>query len=838
MDILTPLLTGATGAAVTAGARRLREHHDAARGVADLLGWAFMVDDGVVLQKDGSFLGGWRYRGPDLTAASPQEARAFSRLIADALLPAGDDWMWHVDAVRVPAAPYAASDFPDPISARIDAERREAYARAGQRFETRCHLIATWRPPSDAYARLARWFVRRPRGGRSSGGREAVDWGALLASFARSLDRLADRLAPAFAVERLGSDALTTYLHQTLTGLDHPVVTPSQGTYLNVALADQHLVGGFEPRIGTHHIRVVAAHGYPTHVTPAALARLAELPATYRWSSRVLPLSCDTADALIHRHQLRWFQKRRGAAAWARELAARGAAPDPQMELFQDQDATAMARDASDAVAENASGRVRFCHLTQVAVVMDTDPAVADAHARSIASALADAGCPARIETVNALDAFLGSLPGHGYPNVRRPIVSGTNVADLLPVTSVWPGLASNPSPYFPPGTPPLLWAATAGSTPFRVSLHDSDVGHTLIVGKTGAGKSTLVGLVVAQWQRYARAQTFVFDVGGSLWLLARAAGGRHHDIGDGAAFQPLARIDDPAERAWAADWIERIVADQGVVVTPAARGRIAHALALLAESPAPHRTLSALIPQLQDATLAAALRPYTRAGAPQPLLDGSGDDGGDRLLDDSAAWHTFELRSVLDRGDLTLVPLLLYLFHAVERRLDGRPTLIVIEELWAPLLRSAFAERIREWLLTLRKRNAAVVLVAHAPSQLRDAPGGTLLIDACPTRFFLPNADARARADEYAALGLSALECDRLARAVPKRDYYMVTPRGRRLFELALGPIALAVLGTPPGMTAPDVRRAVERLIAERGDDWLDAWLLASPDARRSHST
>jgi type IV secretion system protein VirB4 len=813
----------AAGAASVLAARQLREYRERGEGVADLLGWAFMVGDGVVLQKDGSLLAGWRYRGPDLAAASVEEARSLSRYVSDALLPYADDWMWHVDAVRRPAVAYPAGDFPSEITARIDAERREAYRRAGQRFETTCTLLVTWRPPSEQYARLSRWFVRR------AAGETVVHWPDILGVFERSLDGLAGRLSARLALERLGSDALCTALHESLTGLAHPVATPAGGVYLNVALADQMLVGGFEPRVGAMHVRVVAVQGYPTHAACGALDVLGSLPLAHRWSTRVLPLGRETAAGLIRRQQLRWFQKRRGAAAWVGDLARQGGAADgatdpSQMTLWDDHDATAMARDAGAAAADNASGRVRFCHLTQVVVVMDVDPVAADAGAAMAVTALTDAGCPARVETVNALDAFLGSLPGHGYPNVRRPLLHSGNVADLLPVTSVWPGLAHNPSPYFPAESPPLLWAATNGSTPFRVHLHDSDVGHTLVVGKTGAGKSTLVGLIVAQWQRYARAQTFVFDVGYSGWLLCQAAGGRHHDIDDAARFQPLAGIDVDAERVWAAQWVETLMAMQGVALTAEHRTRIAHALELLAGEARAYRTLGELAVHLQDPVLVAGLRPYLRARVPGAVLDGDADP----LAGDTGAFHTFELKHVLDRGDAVVVPLLLYLFHRIEQRLDGRPTLIVIEEMWAPLMRSVFAARVRQWLLTLRKDNAAVLLVAHGASQLLDVPGGVLLADACPTRVFLPNADAAsaANATAYGALGVGARECERLARAVPKQDYYVVTPRGRRLIDLALGPVALSVLGTPAGMTTGDVKRDVEQVMAEHGRGWLGVWM------------
>src|SRR5260370_29995530 len=112
-----------------------------------------------------------------------------------------------------------------------------------------------------------------------------------------------------------------------------------------------------------------------------------------------------------------------------------------------------------------------------------------------------------RIEAVNAIEAWRGSLPGDGYRNVRRVVLHTLNLADLLPISSVWAGLPENPSALMPPQSPSLLYAATTGATPFRFNLHVSDLGHTLIVGPPGACKSTLLGLITAQWFRYPNAQ-------------------------------------------------------------------------------------------------------------------------------------------------------------------------------------------------------------------------------------------------------------------------------------------------------------------------------------------
>ncbi len=820
MDPLSLTVGASAALATAAGVSRLAEHRTAPAGVADLLNWTFLVDDGVVLQKDGSLLAGWSFRGPDLTAATPEELQQLARHVNDAVLPLTDTWMVHVDAVRRPATAYPASVFPSAITALIDEERRSAYAIRGEHFETEYVCTVTYLPPPEALSRVARWFVR----GASTG---AVDWAQLLATFSATLSALAQRLSAHLTLERLDSEALLRHLHRCLTGLAHPVRTPPHGAYLNRILSDQELVGGFEPRIGPHAIRVVAVQGYPRASQVGQLDGLAALPFSYRWSTRILPVSSRVAATLIRRHQLTWFKKRKGVAAWLRDMTTSAEARRERDDAaFRDQDAERMVQDAGDALAENASGQVRFCFTTQVVLVMERDPARADAVASEIVKALHDAGFAARIETVNALEAYLGTLPGHGSYNVRRPLVSSANVADLLPVTSVWPGLPENPSPFFPPHSPPLLWAKTDGTTPFRLNLHDGDVGHTLIVGRTGAGKSTLVGLLTAQFQRYANARVCVFDVGYSAWALAHAAGARHYDLAAGAVdaltFQPLAAIDDPSERTWAAEWVETLCAVQGVTMTPPLRARIEAALALVAQNPREHRTLTELTVHLQHPDLVAALRPYTMTGTYGRLLDATED----ALLD--GRYQVFELQHLMAMDDKILVPTALYLFHRLEQRLDGSPTLMVFEELWAALLRSVFADRITQWLLTLRKQNVAVVLVAHSVGQLADVPHRHALLESCPTRIFLPNPDATARetARLYGDLGLNAREVEIIARAVPKRHYYVAAPGGRRLIELGLGPVALAFLGTPPGMSAQDTRREIRSLIAQHGTEWPAHWL------------
>jgi type IV secretory pathway VirB4 component len=192
-----------------------------------------------------------------------------------------------------------------------------------------------------------------------------------------------------------------------------------------------------------------------------------------------------------------------------------------------------------------------------------------------------------------------------------------------------------------------------------------------------------------------------------------------------------------------------------------------------------------------------------------------------------TADFEVFELKHLLALDDRIVVPVLLYLFRHVERRLGNRPTLIEIDEAWLALMHSLFGQRINHWLLTLRKQNAAVILATQSPAQLTQSPFRHTVFDSCPTRIYLPNAEASTpgQLELYRDLGLNDREIASIARAVPKRHYYFKSPRGSRLFELGLGPLALAFLAGLPGTTVDETRRQVEAL-AEREQRWPGAWL------------
>jgi type IV secretory pathway VirB4 component len=257
-------------------------------------------------------------------------------------------------------------------------------------------------------------------------------------------------------------------------------------------------------------------------------------------------------------------------------------------------------------------------------------------------------------------------------------------------------------------------------------------------------------------------------------------------DAVDPVALQPLAGIDEAAERAWAAEWLAALLAEQGVEIDPQAKDHLWSALTSLASAPVAERTLTGLAVLLQSQGLKQALQPYCVGGPYGRLLDAEAERLGD------ASVQAFETEG-LAAGAAPAV--LSYLFHRIEGRLNGAPTMIIIDEGWLVLDSPAFAAQLREWLKTLRKKNASVVFATQSLADIETSSIAPAIIESCPTRVFLPNERALEPqiTRTYRAFGLNDRQIQILSRAVPKRDYYCQSRRGNRVFELGLGEVALA---------------------------------------------
>ena len=778
-------------------------------------------DEGIIEGKSGELMAAWKYTGIDYESSSNDELNYVSIRLNEIYKSLGSGWTMWAEAIRVETNSYPSADscyFPEPTSQMIDDERRIAVMEQDAHYETVAFIVLMYTPSSKSSQRIADAMIVDSSGEKRLSLEEKT-----LKYYKKTIGTFEGGLSSIFETIRLtpfeGGDGYTycpilQLFHYCATGINRKVRVPHKDIEFDALIAGQDFYPSLTPRVGDMYVGAVSIEGLHSFTEPAMLAEFDQLPLKYRWSTRFIFLDRFEALSKIEATRRKWNQKR---IAFKDQLLQ---SANPRV----DHDADRMVTDADEALAEIRSGDVNEGFYNSSFILYAKTLEDLENSTDIFKNTLDKLAYGSRVERWNCTEVFLGTIPGNAYTNICKSPINTANLSDLLPVASAWPGEPYNECSFFPAMSPPLIQGETPGSTPFRLNLHIGDVGHTFIAGPTGSGKSTILALIAAQFLKYDQAQVFVFDKGRSMYPLCMGVGGNFIDIAQENArgeidnqFLPLAEIDSASDFAWALDWLEKCLTLQGIQMNASKRASVDTALRRLKSSP--NRSISEFTVNLQDREMKEAMNFYTIAGDAGKLLDGESE------TTDWSMFNVMEMGELMGMGERVVLPVLLYLFKKIERSLNGRPTLLVLDECWLMLDHPVFRAMIRDWLKTLRKANTSVVM---ATQSIEDAATSGIMGDinsSCLTKILLPNEsihDEKTKHFYSDSLSLNDNEIHLLGRAVRKRQYYYRSTKGRRLFELNLRPKTLAFVGRSSMTDIAKIRELVDLY----PENWRDHWL------------
>ena len=385
---------------------RIREYRKNPDRLSDLLPWAALVGPGVILNKDGSFQKTLQFRGPDLDSATETELVSVSSRFNNALKRLGSGWAIFAEAQREISCIYPWSDFPDRLSGMIDEERRRGFAD-NDHFESSYYLTLVYLPPSDVSNRLVSFFIENSN-------KVAVDYNSQLKLFTVETGRLLDLIHGVIPeIRPLDDDETLTYLHGTISFKRHPVKTPEIPMYLDAVLADTPLVGGLEPRLGKTGFQTISVLGYPGTGIPGILDAMNRLAVEYRWMTRYIPMDKEEAIKELTRYKRRWFSKRKGIFTLLKEIIS-GAES-----AMVDSDAENKAFDTDEALQELSNDDVSYGYFTATVIVWDECHDRLESKTRAVEKVINSLGFATITENMNAVEAWLGTIPGHCRANVE-----------------------------------------------------------------------------------------------------------------------------------------------------------------------------------------------------------------------------------------------------------------------------------------------------------------------------------------------------------------------------------------------------------------------------------
>ena len=431
-----------------------------------------------------------------------------------------------------------------------------------------------------------------------------------------------------------------------------------------------------------------------------------------------------------------------------------------------DNDAVSLRSELAQAKDDVAAGRSAYGEhhlsiLVRAPSLERTDQAVAE-----VQSALAETGAIAVREDMNLEPSFWAQFPGNFPFIARKSLVSTGNFASLASFHNHPTGQEAGNH-----WGGPIALLETTAFGPYNFNFHSGDLGNFTVIGPSGSGKTALLAFLLAQAERKTpRIVYFDKDRGAEGFI--RAIGGSYDIVSPGVptGFNPLALPDTGENRAFLSEWLTQLLGSHGAPVTPDDRVMVADAIDANFAQPPAHRRLRYLRelfrgqrrPSAGD--LAARLGAWCDGGEHAWLFDNEvASQGG------HARVTGFDMTRLLSLPVIR-TPAMMYLFHGIEQRLDGSPTIIVVDEGWKALDDEVFVRKIKDWEKTIRKRNGLIGFCTQNADDALESRVGPAIIEQSATQIFFPNSKARA-SDYVAGFGLSQHEFD-LVRSLPDTSH------------------------------------------------------------------
>ncbi|MBU6460731.1 MAG: type IV secretion system protein VirB4 [Proteobacteria bacterium] len=789
--------------------RFLSNYEKGARSFSELLPWMILLRPDVVLNKDMSLLVCYSFEGVDSEGMQDEDIDRHAALMQHAYRHCNEHITVWFTVDRRRTQDYTQGRFDDPVSQFLDDHWKQGFME-GQQYSNRYHLSFLYTPSvgMEGFWNRVSYFSRVENQGYFIAMVRAL-WSSVFKkwSFAflqgmlevclRDFEQILKSIEATLAelrLRRLEDGDLLEFLHDRASpaSAGQPVSLPGIPAYLDGYLADNEL--GVEENMlcFRHHETVYAAvlsiKDWPALTWPGVYDELLAIPGEMVLSQVFRFADFQAAERYIksverHNRFLQVPLLGHIRAAWTQQPAR-----------TVNTGRSVLARDASDALAGLTAGGQLFGYYNLSLMAYGRSREGAEETLRLASRTMQRQGYLAVREAMHIRSAWAGTLPGQWALLVRWWFVHSANLADLSPVRTISTGSRNNAylSEQMQSLQPALTVLSTRFATPFYFNFHVGDLAHTLVLGPSRTGKSVFNNFLIAQFTKYPGHRVIIFDKDYSCRIPSVLQGGTHIDLGESQAravrLNPMGLLRDRYNWNWIVQWIEILVTSRGYRMSAEDDGEIWKALERVHDLPSHLWRLQALVPFLSE-----PLREQLEQWAGEGQFARYFDHEEDELV--LGHWSCIEM-GALFRSPRLACAFLDYAFFCIQLQLTGEPTLIYIEEAWFMLADPVFEAKLGDWLRTLAKKNAFVLLATQSLDEVAQSRLFSVMIDNIPNRIYLPNPNAQAHRDLYMGrFGLNARQVEQIQAATPKRHYYIVTPSLSRLVDVVFPPAMLACL-------------------------------------------
>ena len=786
-----------------------------------VLPWSFIISPGICFLKNGALMTTYQVEYPDLESSSAPEIASMASLFnrSAMALAQNEGWALFFDVRRHKTKDYPAGEFSNLAGWLIDQRRAENYHKFGEHFTTEHYISFVYQLPSDIDTKTSGFFFKgstvKKKGNGKTGFKRTGNLPQIqkeCEDFLDECEKVMGTLAVKLWIHRLNDSELFSYLKSSVSLNRQSLVYPKDTFFfLDNYLCDMDVHNSQPLKIGEYYVPVMGIMDFPNKTFPAIFDGLNRTMTEFRWTTRFIPLSKEKSAKEAEKYQNRFYSARKSGMTLFTEMAM-------NVEIDKEnKGAVELESQAAEIQADIAMGEYVLGYYTSNLMVWDKKLDSAKLKARKLQQVVRSCGFSVREETFNNAQAWLGMMPGNVYANIRRPLISTRNFSNIIPLSSAWQGLLHNDFTEETCGSSvPLCTCSTSYGTPFFLNLNVRDVGHTFVFGPTGAGKSTLLALLMASATKYEDANIVCIDKQLSSRALMVGGGGIYIEPGkDAVAFQPLSELKSPDEYTeseckeslmWCQQFIEGLLSQQGIAVTPEMGKVISETLILMAKKDKTLQTLTTFQqyatysdPETGNNTIRTGLEPYCGDGQFAAIFD------AEETTLPLSKLVTIEMGSLMRLSEKAVAPALMYIFRYLEKLWnvpagEKQPlTFLFLDEAWLYLQHPVFAGFVQEWLRTLRKKKVFCIFATQEVAAAAKSSLSDTIAQQCLTKIYLADESATTPVlmESYRYFGLTDSEILALSNATMKRDYFFKNPDGCRMFTLDLDPFQLALISS-----------------------------------------